>query len=265
MTAFEFGLADLALRVSGPAAWVAPMRDAWAAWTPVPKSEPWSVTLERDATMAPPEGPLFDVLPRCRAGACALVAPAFEGQVSAKNGHAHLRAHPDATPADMGYFLRVALAAQAFVRGGMLFHTSAVVHHGAGYALFGLSGSGKTTASRLSRPDPVLNDDLVYLQPVDGGWVIHATPFGKRRGDLRSAPLRALLRLLQDTSVFLEPLPRSRALAELVANSPVVSGDGGWLPALMARWEAVVAAVPVYGLHFRKDPTFWEVIDAEFG
>jgi hypothetical protein len=91
-----------------------------------------------------------------------------------------------------------------------------------------------------------------------------ATPFGKRRGDVRRAPLSALLRLVKSPDVSIDRLPPGRALAELVANSPVVSGDPEWLPLLMARWERVLRDVPVYALQFRKDASFWEAMDAEF-
>ena len=196
---------------------------------------------------------------------CALASPGFDGEVSAAPGAAHLRAHPEAEPADIGYFLRVALVVQAFARGGMLFHTAGIVHGGQGYAFFGVSGSGKTTAAHFSAPDAVLNDDLVLLWPATGGWQMYATPFGKRRGEVRVAPLRVLLRLIKAPDVALVPLSPGRALGELVANTPVLSADPLWLPEVLARWEALLRVVPVYALHFRRDATFWEVIDAELG
>ena len=264
-TSFDLGIAGTALRTRGPEAWIAPLRDAWATWQPVPESLPWDVRLTADASLPAPQGPLFEALPRTQGGVCTLAAPGFEGEVSAATGAAHLRAHPEAEPADIGYFLRVALAIQAFARGGMLFHTAGIVHGGQGYAFFGVSGSGKTTAARFSAPDAVLNDDLVLLWPSAAGWQMHATPFGKRRGEARVALLRALLRLVKDQDVFLAPLSPGRALGELVANSPVLSADSLWLPQVMARWEALLNAAPAYALHFRRDATFWEVIDAELG
>ena len=262
---FTLGVAATALRVCGPAAWLSPLRDAWATWLPSPECVPWDVRLTADANLATPQGPLFDAVPRSRGGVCTLAAPGFHGDVSAATGAAHLRAHPQAGPADIGYFLRVVLAVQAFARGGMLFHTAGIVHGGQGYALFGVSGSGKTTAAHFSAPDAVLNDDLVLLWPLADGWLMYATPFGKRRGDVRAAPLRALLRLIKAPDVALVPLSAGRALGELVANTPVLSADPLWLPEALARWEALLSAVPVYALHFRRDATFWEVIDAELG
>ena len=262
---FDLGIAGTALRACGPEVWLAPLRNAWASWQPVPETMPWNVQLTADAGLPAPQAPLFEALPRAQGGVCSLAAPGFAGEVSAATGVAHLRAHPEAEPADIGYFLRVALAVQAFARGGMLFHTAAIVHRGQGYALFGVSGSGKTTAAHFSAPDAVLNDDLVLLWPSAEGWKMYATPFGKRRGEVRIAPLRALLRLIKAPDIALVPLSPGRALGELVANTPVLSADSLWLPEVLARWEALLSAVPVYALHFRRDATFWEVIDAELG
>ncbi|HOT90418.1 MAG TPA: hypothetical protein PLN71_02445 [Anaerolineae bacterium] len=262
---FVLGIAGTSLRVFGPEIWLIPLRTAWAAWMPTEETPAWDVKLTVDAHLAAPQGPLFDVRPQCRGGVCALCAPGFQATVDAGQGMGHLCAHPDATPADIGYFLRVVLALQAFTRGGLLFHAAGVAHHGKGYALFGVSGSGKTTAAHFSAPDPVLNDDLLLLWPSAAGWQIYATPFGKRRGAVRCVALHGLLRLVKDSDVFLAPMTSAQALGELVANTPVLSADPLWLPEVLARWETVLAHIPACALHFRRDSTFWEVIDAELG
>lgn len=262
---FEFGIAGLGVQVTCPVIWLDIIERSWASWKPSPGTVSWPVHVRVRPELSTPEGPLFEAVPHCQAGYCELKYPGFEGYVSTDETYAELSLHPDARAADIGYFLRVALTCQAFMRGAILFHTAAIYHHGRGYAFFGTSGSGKTTTARLSAPDPVLNDDLVVLWPEDTEWTMVATPFGKRRGDVRRAPLSALLRLVKSSQVSLDRMPAGRALAELVANSPVVSGDSQWLPVLMERWEGVLRDVPVYALQFRREATFWEVIDAEFG
>ncbi len=262
---FEFGLPDLSIRLTGPSKWLRIIGRSWTSWKPSSDTLAWPVYLREVPQLSPPEGPLFEAVPQCRAGTCVLKHPGFDGYISTDEAYAELRLHPDARAADVGYFMRVALTCQAFARNAVIFHTAAVVHRGRGYAFFGTSGSGKTTAARLSAPDPVLNDDLILLRSEDAGWVMWATPFGKRRSDVRRAPLSALLRLVKSSRVSMDRLPPGRALAELVANSPVVSGDPEWLPALMERWEEVLRKVPVYALEFRREASFWEAIDAEFG
>jgi hypothetical protein len=164
----------------------------------------------------------------------------------------------------LAYFVRTVFALRAFDEDALLFHAAGVVHHEVAYALFGHSGSGKTTASRLSPGKPVLSDDLVLLRQAGSGWEAWATPFGRRRvREVQSAPLHALLRLVQAPEERLEPMPRGAALGELAANSPVINADLGRSAALLARWEGILHSVPVYFLHFRKSDTFWEVVDAQ--
>ncbi len=266
----RLGIAGTALAVYGPEIWMAPLRRAWSRWQPSPTISTWPVNIVADETRELPTTPLFEIMPRCHSGECELSGDGFLGQISAAQACATLHAHPQATAADIGYFLRVVLAVQSFTRGGLLFHAAGIIHRRRGYALFGVSGSGKTTAARLSAPDAVLNDDLLLLWPDGDGWQIYATPFGKSRGaaDCAAADcgtLYALLRLIKAPQVSLETLPSGRALGELVANTPVLAGDAAWLPDVFAHWEKVMARIPVRALHFQKEPTFWEVIDAELG
>jgi len=262
---FHLGMLGTALKIEGPAEWIAPLQRVWSTWTPPSVIDPWLIKIVADPALPPPEEPLFETLPLCRGGLCTFAAAGFVGQIESENGVAYLHAHPTAQTGDIGYFLRVALALQAFWRGGILFHAAGIVHKGQGFAFFGLSGSGKTTAATLSAPDPVLNDDLLLLWPTATGWQMHSTPFGKRRGSLHVAPLRACIRLRKDTQVFLEPFPNSRAIGELVANTPILSGDALCLPTVLTRWETLLAQLPAYALHFRREPTFWEVIDDALG
>jgi hypothetical protein len=182
-----------------------------------------------------------------------------------QNGTAHLQAHPEAHVGDVAYFVRTVSALQAFDAGALLFHAAGVVHRDEGYALFGHSGSGKTTAARLSLGKTVLSDDLLLLCPSGQGWQAWATPFGhwRLRGS-RVAHLRAILRLVQALEERLDPMSRAAALGELVANSPVVNANPLGVADLLTRWDDILSLVPVYLLHFRKSAAYWEVIDAQF-
>ena len=97
------------------------------------------------------------------------------------------------------------------------------------------------------------NDDLLLLRPAGTVWEAWATPFGRRRApEVRSAPLRALLCLVQSQADRLEPMSRGAALGELVANSPVVNADPVRSPALLGRWEEILRTAPVSLLHFQE-------------
>jgi hypothetical protein len=261
---WTFNIMGLGFHLVGPEVLITPLENAWSLWQSDIDSEPWELTIQNDVYPDAPGESLFMAMPKCLDGLCSLQTHGFKVDIDTRNKCGVMLANPSATAADVSYFMRVAVALQAFTQSAMLFHAACVIHNDKGYLLFGLSGSGKTTAAKLSDPDPVLNDDLLLLRPEDGCWLVHSTPFGKRRGSQMVAPLQAALRLVQDTQDFLAPLSKGQALTELLANTPVVSSDRILLPELMNRWMLFIDQVPVRALHFRKDSTFWEVIDAEW-
>ncbi|MFC2037355.1 hypothetical protein ACFLYD_05215 [Chloroflexota bacterium] len=258
-------VSDLALQIEGPAEWIRLLRRIWRGWMGSEAQEPWAVSMIRSS---PPFTTLAPAPPRIHFvdGVCHFSSPGYSGTIDRSRATARVEVQPMANRADLAIFMRTCLALQAFDRGGLLFHSAGVVHRGHGYALFGLSGSGKSTAARLSGDDIVLNDDLILIKPDEAGWQVWGTPFGGGWSPLgHPVPLRTLLRLVQDRRDSLRELGPGVALGELVASSPVVNADTARLPALLTRWLAVLDQVPLRALHFRKDPTFWEVIDAEFG
>ena len=222
-TSWTFGIGDVSLTVTGPTDWVEPFADGWASWAC--EAPGWEVQLVKDDCLPKPGGPFFMARPRFVKGRCQLQAQGFVGEIVPDSGYAFLRAHPSAELGDLAYFARSAFALHAFDRGALIFHAAGIVHEGVAYAFFGHSGSGKTTVARLSKGKPVLNDDLLFIGPADSGYKVWATPFGKRRSQVLTASLRALLRLQQAHKDRLEPMPRGIALGELVANSPVVNAD----------------------------------------
>lgn len=261
---WTFEIGGISLTLLGPAAWIDLFAQRWASWAG--SSPGWKVRLTQDTTLPAPDGPFFAARPRFSGKRCLLEAPGFVGEIAPEEERVLLRAHPAAKPEDLRYFVRTTFALRAFDQGAILFHAAGIVHRGAAYAFFGHSGSGKTTAARLSVGKPVLNDDLLLLRPLGTGWEAWATPFGRRRiPKVRSAPLRAFLRLAQASEERLKPMPRGRALGELVANSPVVNADPTRTPTLVARWEKILQTNAVNLLQFRKSDAFWEVIDAHIG
>ncbi len=260
---WRFAIGDVSLTLRGPAAWLEPFAQGWQSLaTDAPG---WTVEFVADDTLPAPTGPYFGARPRFMAGRCRLATTGFVGEIDPDSGVGQLRAHPAIEPGDISYFIRTAFALRAFAQGRLLFHAAGIVHREMAFVFFGRSGSGKTTASQLSTGRPVLNDDLLLLAPALGGWDVWATPFGRRRcPEVQRAPLRALLRLVQASEDRLEPMPGGEALAELLANSPVVNADLQRAPQVLAYWGHILAGTPVYRLHFLKANTFWEVINAEF-
>ncbi|MDX9955558.1 MAG: hypothetical protein RBT75_15770 [Anaerolineae bacterium] len=257
-------IGGIALTLQGPEHWLAPLNTAWAEWQSSIAGV--QVQLLPDETLPTPTCAYFEARPRFVAGVCNLEVPGFVGRIDAEAGTATLRAHPTAAGADLVYFIRTAFALAAFEQGALLVHGAGIVHHEVAFILYGLSGSGKSTAAALSTGKPVLNDDLLLVRPTARGWEVLATPFGRRRvREVTAAPLRALLRLVQAPNDALATISSAQALAELVANSPVINADIDRAAQLFERWQGILEKIPAYRLHFRKANTFWEVIDAHFG
>ncbi len=169
--------------------------------------------------------------------------------------------------AEVDYALRVAAALLAFEAGGLLFHGAGVLTHPSGsqkgptvQLFFGPSGSGKTTTAGFAPPGQVLNDDLVVLLPDSR---VYATPF-TNPSQVRPNPLCGVLgglyRLVKDDVVFAQPLRPALALAVLLGCVPVISADPQRAAALVGRVETLLQSVPVYDLHFRRDPSFWAAL-----
>ncbi len=262
MERIVLSVAGLSLEVVGPEPLLNPLRADFHGGE-TNGSRPWTVSVHLDDSLPDSSVPLYGVEPRCSGGECLLEAEGYSGWIDAGAGRASLKAHRYAVVEDVQYFLRVVLAVRAFAQGGVLFHAAGVSWgEGAGVAFFGRSGSGKTTVASFADDAglSVLHDDLLILRPGDDGWRMWGVPFGRRVRPGRGVPLTAMFLLVQDMVDAVAPLSRSRALGELVSNSPVVSADAGWLPALLDRWEGVMDVVPCRTLRFRLGDGFIDAV-----
>jgi len=207
--------------------------------------------------------PLLDTGTVFREGVLHFTAPGYQGFVDILNEYGVLAissAHP---LEDLDYAVRVAYALLAFQAGGVMLHAAGIVRQGCAYLFTGHSGSGKTTVSRLSSQDTVLNDDLVILLPDGESWRVFGTPFwnpSQVAPHPQDAPLGGLYRLVQATEVKIETLREAQAIAELVANVPVIPQDPGRLADLLGRLAAIHRVVPLKYLHFTMDASFWNLI-----
>ncbi|MHB1295218.1 MAG: phosphoenolpyruvate carboxykinase (ATP) [Anaerolineae bacterium] len=154
-----------------------------------------------------------------------------------------------------------------------LVHGCGVVVDGQGYLFIGPSGAGKSTVASLAGTRRVLNDETVALRAEPGGFRIAGTPF---LGDIECPtsgwhPLHAVLMLRQSLVVGLQPLSAGEAfgrfLPQVLSTRPINA------PQLPVRPEsriadradlaaAAVRALPMYELCFRRDDTFWPLVES---
>lgn len=173
-----------------------------------------------------------------------------------------------ANPLDaVEYYLRILFATLTFENEGIMVHGAGIMHKGGGYVFFGHSGSGKTTISRASVQDIVLNDDLVVLKMHEGTWMIYSTPFSNPTQvapQKQAVNLTAIFNLVQGTTVSITPMKSAQALAELISNIPVISSNPRYSLDLLDRCNSILYLIPAYQLHFLPDDSFWQVIDQIF-
>ena len=161
-------------------------------------------------------------------------------------------------------FLRALTARFILAHGGLLLHGAAVVRRGRAHVFFGPSGSGKTTVTRLCPDDLVLSDDLTLIVRQDGGYRAAGIPFGMAHHHVPDSneafPIAGLHRLVQSQDGRREPVAGAAAMAEVVASLPfVLDGEDPFAP--MDNAARLLAGVPLWRLHFRKDDAFWGVIE----
>jgi hypothetical protein len=206
--------------------------------------------------------------------------PTLQGFVDVEALTADVRVSDQHPIPAIDHFLRVVYTCLVFQLGGVLFHGAGILHRQNGYLFMGHSGAGKTTVSRLSVNDQVLNDDLVVVlpttdpgqRPIDANsawknkwpWTIYSTPFWNPtqvKPSNVTANLVAVFHLVQDRQVYLEELGKGQAIGELVASVPMIPHNSKNNIGLLERLEMLHKDIPVFNLHFLPDASFWRIID----
>ena len=154
---------------------------------------------------------------------------------------------------------------------GFVLHGSGIVRHGKANLFLASSGGGKSTVASLSEDDGalVLADEFALVVESPSGF--HIRPLPRQAPTIpASVPLgeRSRLRnaffLEKASHPRLEPISALMAAARCLKEAGIL-GFEAWPPshrqAALDRLFRLFRAVPAYVLHFRKDNSFWKVID----
>lgn len=172
------------------------------------------------------------------------------------------RADPERFSAVLENFFRVLVAYQVNHAGGVLLHSAAFARDGRAQVVFGRSGAGKTTSSRLALNAEweVLSDDMNAPLPDPLGWRVEKLPFAGDLGQTpsrgRAYPLAGLHWLHQAQTHAVRPLPNAVALGRLLASAPTVNEDPYRLNDLLRNLTDLLTQVGAGSLHFARDAGF---------
>ena len=161
-------------------------------------------------------------------------------------------------------FLRICYSFLAVEHGGLLLHSAGVLRDDKGYIFPGPSGTGKSTiASLATAKETILSDEMVVVRKREGNYLVYSTPFygtNESTEQNMGGYLKAAFLPVKDDKVYLIEARPAQALAKLLASVLFFSQEPSLNRRLMGIATDVVAQVPFYEMHFRRDNSFWECI-----
>ncbi|MGH9593821.1 MAG: hypothetical protein ACRD5L_12075, partial [Bryobacteraceae bacterium] len=160
--------------------------------------------------------------------------------------------------------VRILLSVMLLDRKGFLLHAASVTRNGKAFIFPGRSGAGKSTVASLAPSGSVLTDEISLLSLAAGAWRAHGTPFwGEFRaaGANVSAPVHGVYFLVQAPENRIERMSPGEGLRALLPKVLFFSADRLQTEKLLEILTEAVAGIPFHRLYFRRDPSFWEVLE----
>ena len=147
----------------------------------------------------------------------------------------------------------------------LLLHASVIRHEGLANLFFGVSGTGKSTHSRLWLTHvpgcDLMNDDNPVIRFEQGRLMAYGSPWSGKTLCYRNvvAPVRALVRLEQAPENRIERLLSLDAYASVIAASSTIRWNPEIMDRLIPTVERVAMTQPCWRLGCRPDAEAVEV------
>ena len=141
----------------------------------------------------------------------------------------------------------------------LLLHASVTRYEGRGNLFFGVSGTGKSTHSRLWHEyvpgSDLMNDDNPVIRREDGRFLVYGSPWSGKTLCYRNvvAPVNALVRLEQFPENRIERLQPLQAYASVIAAVSTIRWNHDIMSLLVPTIERVAMNVPCFQLRCRPD------------
>ena len=143
--------------------------------------------------------------------------------------------------------------------GTLLLHASVTRYEGRGNLFFGVSGTGKSTHSRLWHEyvpgSDLMNDDNPVIRYENGRFLVYGSPWSGKTICYRNvvAPVNALVRLEQSPENRITRLEPLQAYASVIAAVSTIRWNHEIMSLLVPTVERVAMTVPCFQLKCRPD------------
>jgi hypothetical protein len=148
---------------------------------------------------------------------------------------------------------------------GLLIHSSCILENGHAHLFAGHSGAGKSTVTALSLPRGIFSDEATLVKISSDVVTVFHSPFRSEfhtnlNEQLTPSSLSSIQILHQSPTNRRLPIKKTDGLLTLMNKVFYWSPSPEVARKILGKLKEMVEIVPVYELHFRKEPTFWELI-----
>ena len=163
-------------------------------------------------------------------------------------------------------FLRMLFSILLIDKDGFLLHSCAVKKNGKCYLFFGPTASGKSTIAKQFKSSDVFSDDVIVIKFKDGKPFCFSTPFISEVSDTKnfSMKIKSLYYLNKSDKDIILKLDKKSALKKILSCVVFFTTDSFLNKKLFSIIYKLVEKVELFDLYFKKDLTFWKLLEDEF-
>ena len=161
-------------------------------------------------------------------------------------------------------WLRVFMTLLLARRGGILLHSAGISHNGHILLFGGVSGSGKSTITRILGKNIALSDELTLIYRSNGALRGASTPFWgelkKDCGQRFDGPLKGIYFISRGERLAAQKMTPAAAVKRILACTLFFSREPAHVNKLLETAEKAARDVAVYSLKFSLKTTREEIL-----